>query len=70
MLCFYPLLEARPDPTPGTLLEIGFLGTVLQVEIPHSGDDAQQIRATISKKNDFDPKLHVSLCHLQAVSND
>ncbi|KAJ4493064.1 hypothetical protein C8J55DRAFT_556035 [Lentinula edodes] len=61
-----PMLEAAchniamwPDPTPGTVLEIGFLGTVLQVEIPHSGDDAQQIRATISKKNNFDPKLHI-----------
>ncbi|KAJ4480145.1 hypothetical protein J3R30DRAFT_3701503 [Lentinula aciculospora] len=61
-----PMLEAAchniatwPDPTPGTLLELGFLGTVLHVEIPHSGNDAQQISATVFKNENFDPKLHI-----------
>ncbi|KAE9409613.1 hypothetical protein BT96DRAFT_984670 [Gymnopus androsaceus JB14] len=50
--------KKRPDPTPGTMLEIGFLGTVLQVEIPHSGDDAQQLSRTMLKEQ-FNPKLHI-----------
>ncbi|KAJ3744021.1 hypothetical protein DFH05DRAFT_1525026 [Lentinula detonsa] len=60
-----PMLEAAchniatwPDPTPGTLLEIGFLGTVLHVEIPHTGN-AQQISPTMSKEKHLDPNLHI-----------
>ncbi|KIK62649.1 hypothetical protein GYMLUDRAFT_242791 [Collybiopsis luxurians FD-317 M1] len=60
-----PMLESAchniatwPDPTPGTLLEIGFLGTVLHVEIPHSGDDAQQLSGSMVREH-FNPKQHI-----------
>ncbi|KAH9481785.1 Protein DENND6B [Psilocybe cubensis] len=49
-----PMLEAAchniatwPPPLPGTTPELGFLGTVLPVEIPHS-QDAQQVAETSS----------------------
>ncbi|KAF9065860.1 hypothetical protein BDP27DRAFT_1228430 [Rhodocollybia butyracea] len=60
-----PMLEAAchniatwPDPTLGSSLEIGFLGTVFHVEIPHSGDDAQQLSG-ISLREQFNPKTHI-----------
>ncbi|KAF5392310.1 hypothetical protein D9757_001611 [Collybiopsis confluens] len=52
-------LKERPDPTPGTLLEIGFLGTVLHVELPHLGDGAQQLTETKHFKGNHNPKLHI-----------
>ena len=51
-------LKIRPDPTPGKTLELGFLGTVLHVEIPHS-IDSQQVTATSSFNEKYDPKSHV-----------
>ncbi|KAF8183395.1 hypothetical protein BJ912DRAFT_1023213 [Pholiota molesta] len=60
-----PMLEAAshniatwPDPTPGKTLELGFLGTVLHVEIPHS-IDVQQVTATTSFNEKYDPKSHI-----------
>lgn len=52
-------VKIRPDPTPGETLELGFLGTVLQVEIPHSLD-VQQVTETSSFNEKYDPKSHVS----------
>lgn len=54
------LEKQRPDPTPGTTLELGFLGSVLHVEIPHS-IDAQQLAETSSFNEKYDPTVHVSL---------
>ncbi|KAJ3712173.1 hypothetical protein C8R42DRAFT_687227 [Lentinula raphanica] len=61
-----PMLEAAchniatwPDPTPGALLEIGFLGTVIHVEIPHTGNDAQQISNTMLRENHSRTALHI-----------
>ncbi|KAF9480001.1 DUF1630-domain-containing protein [Pholiota conissans] len=60
-----PMLEAAchniatwPDPTLGKTLELGFLGTVLHVEIPHS-IDSQQVTATSSFNEKYDPKSHI-----------
>ncbi|KAF8879304.1 hypothetical protein CPB84DRAFT_1687970 [Gymnopilus junonius] len=62
-----PMLEAachniatwyEPDPTPGQTLELGFLGTVLQVEIPHSLD-VQQVTETSSFNEKYDPRAHI-----------
>jgi hypothetical protein len=50
----------RLDPTPGTTLELGFLGTVLHVELPHS-IDAQQLTETSSFNEKYDPRSHVRL---------
>ncbi|KAH6909220.1 hypothetical protein BKA70DRAFT_1103120 [Coprinopsis sp. MPI-PUGE-AT-0042] len=48
----------RPDPTPGSTLELGFLGSVLHVEIPHS-IDAQQLAETSSFNEKYDPTMHI-----------
>lgn len=32
---YTPILERRPEPVPGTRCELGFMGTVLNVETPH-----------------------------------
>ncbi|KAJ3514657.1 hypothetical protein NLJ89_g2253 [Agrocybe chaxingu] len=60
-----PMLEAAchniatwPDPTPGQTLELGFLGAVLHVEIPHS-IDVQQVTETSSFNEKYDPRLHI-----------
>ena len=49
----------RPDPTPSGILELGFLGSVLQVEIPHSIDAQQVIQSSFIQR--YDPKAHVRL---------
>lgn len=46
------------DPTPGETLELGFLGTVLHVEIPHSVD-TQQLTETSSFNEKYNPKRHI-----------
>jgi len=48
----------RPNPTPGETLELGFLGSVLHVEIPHSLD-VQQVATTSSFNEKYDPRSHV-----------
>ncbi|KXN88654.1 Protein DENND6A [Leucoagaricus sp. SymC.cos] len=60
-----PMLEAAchniatwSDPKPGETLELGFLGTVVHVEIPHTIDQFQ-LTETSSFNEKYDPKLHV-----------
>ncbi|KDR78789.1 hypothetical protein GALMADRAFT_118246 [Galerina marginata CBS 339.88] len=60
-----PMLEAAchniatwSNPTAGQTLELGFLGSVLQVEIPHSVD-VQQVTETSSFNEKYDPKAHI-----------
>lgn len=45
-------------PSPGLTLELGFLGSVLQVELPTSSD-SQQLAETASFDQKFDPREHV-----------
>lgn len=52
----------RRDPSPGYTLELGFLGSVVYVEIPHSSD-AQQLTETSSFNQKYDPRIHVSQYH-------
>lgn len=51
-------MKIRPNPNAGETVELGFLGTVLQVEIPHSLD-AQQVAETSSFNEKYNPKAHV-----------
>ncbi|KAF4613826.1 hypothetical protein D9613_007981 [Agrocybe pediades] len=60
-----PMLEAAchniatwPNPTLGQTLELGFLGTVLQVEIPNSLE-VQQVTETSSFNEKYDPRSHI-----------
>ncbi|XP_006459032.1 hypothetical protein AGABI2DRAFT_200957 [Agaricus bisporus var. bisporus H97] len=60
-----PMLEAAchniatwSDPKPGETLELGFLGMVINVEIPHTIDQFQ-LTETSSFNEKYDPKLHV-----------
>ncbi|KAF8813388.1 DUF1630-domain-containing protein [Phlegmacium glaucopus] len=60
-----PMLEAAchniatwRDPSPGYTLELGFLGSVVHVEIPHSSD-AQQLTETSSFNEKYDPRTHI-----------
>ncbi|KAJ7163926.1 hypothetical protein C8R43DRAFT_989186 [Mycena crocata] len=55
-----PMLEAAchniatwSDPTPGMIVELGFLGTVLSVELPHSPEQQQ-----LADKA-YDPRQHI-----------
>ncbi|KAJ6498965.1 hypothetical protein C8R45DRAFT_980498 [Mycena sanguinolenta] len=55
-----PMLEAAchnigtwSDPTPGMTIELGFLGTVLSIELPHSPEQ-QQLAAKV-----YDPRQHI-----------
>lgn len=50
----------RSDPTPGTTVELGFLGSVMHVELPLTIDE-QQLAETASFDETFDPTLHVGL---------
>lgn len=60
LLCVLLFLYAkqRSDPTPGTTVELGFLGSVLNVELPHTSEQ-QQMSGTASFQEKYDPKLHV-----------
>lgn len=51
--------KERQTPSPGLTLELGFLGSVLQVELPTSSD-SQQLAETASFDQKFDPREHVS----------
>ncbi|KAG7089935.1 hypothetical protein E1B28_011565 [Marasmius oreades] len=60
-----PMLESAcyniatwPDPIPGAVLELGFLGSVLHSELPPS-HDSQQHTDTSSFGQKYDPKLHI-----------
>ncbi|KAK7044084.1 hypothetical protein VNI00_007800 [Paramarasmius palmivorus] len=60
-----PMLESAchniatwPDPSPGMTLELGFLGSVLHLELPRT-IDSQQLTDTSSFKEKYDPKLHI-----------
>ena len=55
-------MKIRPDPTPGRTLELGFLGTVLHVEIPQS-IDVLQVTGTSSFNEKYNPRLHVRTFH-------
>lgn len=50
--------KSRSDPKPGETLELGFLGMVINVEIPHTIDQFQ-LTETSSFNEKYDPKLHV-----------
>jgi len=60
-----PMLEAAchniatwHDPTPGATVELGFLGSVLYLELPHTVDE-QQLTETWSFDEKYDPKSHI-----------
>ncbi|KAF9532638.1 hypothetical protein CPB83DRAFT_784718 [Crepidotus variabilis] len=60
-----PMLEAAcyntatwSNPDPGETIELGFLGSVLHVEIP-SSVDAQQLTETSSFNEKYDPRSHI-----------
>ncbi|KAG8966658.1 hypothetical protein FRC05_002460 [Tulasnella sp. 425] len=53
-------IASWPDPTPGNALELGFLGSVMQVEIPRSENEHQSI-ATSSFGEKFNMKIHIPL---------
>ncbi|KAL0065222.1 hypothetical protein AAF712_007733 [Marasmius tenuissimus] len=60
-----PMLETAchsiagwPNPTRGSVLELGFLGSVLYLELPPT-IDSQQLTDTSSFKEKYDPKLHL-----------
>ncbi|ESK95846.1 family with sequence similarity member b [Moniliophthora roreri MCA 2997] len=60
-----PMLESAchniatwPDPSPGMTLELGFLGSVLHLELPRT-IDSQQLTDTSSFKEKYNPKLHI-----------
>jgi len=56
-----PIMEkSRSGPKPGETLELGFLGTVVYVEIPHTIDQFQ-LTETSSFNEMYDPKLHVGI---------
>lgn len=48
----------RCSPSPGLTTELGFLGSVLQVELPMNAD-IQQLTETASFHEKFDPALHL-----------
>ena len=50
----------RPSPEPGQTIELGFLGSVLHVELP-SNSDQQQTTETSSFQEKFDPSIHVCI---------
>lgn len=60
-----PMLEAAchniatwRDPTPGTTIELGFLGSVLHLELPHTIDE-QQLTETSSFQENYDPSSYI-----------
>ncbi|KAF8896541.1 hypothetical protein BD779DRAFT_1608730 [Infundibulicybe gibba] len=46
------------DPTPGETIELGFLGSVFLIELPHTVDQ-QQLTETSSFKEKYDPRVHI-----------
>ncbi|KAL0577978.1 hypothetical protein V5O48_004015 [Marasmius crinis-equi] len=60
-----PMLETAchsiagwPNPTGGSVLELGFLGSVVYLELPPT-IDSQQLTDTSSFREKYDPKLHL-----------
>jgi hypothetical protein len=51
--------KERCSPSPGLTTELGFLGSVLHVELPMNVD-IQQLAETASFHEKFDPTLHVT----------
>ena len=51
--------KERQSPSPGSTVELGFLGAVLHVELPLS-DDSQQLAETGTFDERFNPTMHVS----------
>jgi hypothetical protein len=55
-------MACRPPPVPGTTIELGFLGSVLRVELPRDVDE-QQLGNGPQIQAHTDPEWHVrSLC--------
>ncbi|KAF8626595.1 hypothetical protein AX17_006513 [Amanita inopinata Kibby_2008] len=46
------------DPSPGQTMELGFLGSVLHLELPNTLDE-QQLTETSSFKERYDPRIHI-----------
>ena len=57
--------KRRPDPVPGANLELGFLGSVLEVELPLT-IDTQQLTGTPPFDETYNPELHVCLAIRQS----
>jgi hypothetical protein len=55
--------KERQSPSPGSTVELGFLGSVLHVELPLSSD-SQQPAETNTFDERFNPAVHVSIPHL------
>lgn len=55
--------KERQNPSLGSTVELGFLGSVLHVELP-LGSDSQQLSETSTFGERFDPAVHVSTPHL------
>ena len=51
--------QRRQSPSPGATVELGFLGSVLQVELPLTSD-SQQLAETNTFDEQFNPAVHVS----------
>lgn len=51
--------KERQSPSPGSTVELGFLGSVLHVELP-LGSDSQQPAETGTFDERFNPAVHVS----------
>jgi hypothetical protein len=61
--CVCPVLilghaKRRPNPSPGTTVELPLLGSVLETELPQA-IDSQQSTETSSFRQKFDPRRHV-----------
>lgn len=51
--------KERQSPSPGSTIELGFLGSVLHVELPLTSD-SQQLAETNTFEEKFNPGVHVS----------
>lgn len=56
--------KERQSPLPGLVAELGFLGSVLHVELPLSAD-SQQLAETSKFDERFNPAVHVSVLSLR-----
>lgn len=53
--------ENRPVPTPSNVVEVGFLGSVLHVQLPENLDEQQLNSLATTRIVQKDPDLHVCL---------
>lgn len=51
-------MKKRSDPTLGTTLELGFLGTVIHVDLP-THPDARQSVPTMTRRSQGEPDIRV-----------